>query len=606
MSTSTDLPTRHTIPQRATLDPTWTWDLHDIFVSDDAWEESFLTVTSSLKDIPSYQGALGHSHDALLGWLRFRDRLETDLGLLSHYANRKSDEDTRVNTYQAMVDRVRMLESEYAAAVAWVLPELLAIPAGTLHTRITEGPDLAAYAHHLDDIQRMRPHTLSPKEEELLARSREATANAPIVFGMFNDADITFGTIDDADGNPVEVTKGRYLSLQESPDRRVREAAFRALYGAYDQWKNTLAALLSGQVKRSIFYARSRVFSSSRSAALFEDAIPLDVYDTLIKTIREHLDPLHRSIRLRKKVLGLETVRPWDLHVPLAPEVSQIYSFEEARQMVMDSLGPLGDRYRRDAQQAFADRWIDVYETAGKSSGAYSAWTYGTHPYILLNYNGTLKDVFTLAHELGHAMHSWYTWKSQPPVYGGYSIFCAEVASTCNEMLLMHHLSSQLRDKAVRLDLLMHYIETIRGTMYNQALFAEFEMMVHREVEEGGALTAEFLSACMESLYRHYYGQDFSPDPLFARNWSRIPHFYRNFYVFQYATGLSAATALAKALLRGEDGAVQRYLTFLASGSSGYSIDLLRNAGVDMTTPRPVVATAELMSELLDEVEQLL
>jgi oligoendopeptidase F len=594
------------ILQRSELDPQSTWNLRDIFIDDDAWERAFADAKALLDEVPRHKGRLGASADALLDWLKAHDRLTVAVGLLSNYAYRKYDEDTRVPAAQALMDRAIMLEAEYGAAVSWVLPEVLSLPDGRVDAFVRENAELGAYRHDLANTLRMRPHALTTGEEELLARSQEVLGAPANIFGMFNDADITFGSVTDTDGQSIEVTKGRYISLQESNDRRLREDAFRALYGAYAQWKNTLAALLGAQVKSRIFEARARRFASSRDAALFRDNIPAPVYDTLIATVRAHLTPLHRSISLRKRVLGIDTVQPWDLYVSLATDSRREYAFAEARAMVIDGLRPLGETYATNLRTAFSERWIDVHETAGKASGAYSAWTYGAHPYILLNYSGTLKDVFTLAHELGHAMHSWYTWKSQPPVYGNYSIFCAEVASTCNEMLLMHHLLSRLQERDLRLQLLMHFIETIRGTLYNQVLFAEFEMTIHQQAESGGALTAEAMSAAMDELYRAYYGDAATVDPLLALNWSRVPHFYRSFYVFQYATGLSAAIALSQGLLDGDADALARYLGFLSAGSSGYSIDLLAAAGVDMTTTRPVEAAAALMSELLDQAEELL
>ncbi len=452
----------------------------------------------------------------------------------------------------------------------------------------------------------MKAHTLDPEQEQLLALSGDALNASSTIFSMFNDADIRFGTIKGEDGTEVEVTKGRYIQLQESRDRRVREDAFHAMYSAYGSWKNTLSATFGSQIKREIFFSKARRYSTTREMALFEDNIPLSVYDNVVRTVNDNLAPLHRSVTLRKELLGVDAVRPWDLYVPLASEANFHFPYEESVRLVSDALGVLGPDYNRELRNGLEGGWIDVYENQGKTSGAYSAWTYGAHPFVLLNYTDTLKDVFTLAHEMGHAMHSFYTWNNQPPVYGGYTIFCAEVASTCNEMLLVDHMLKTRSEKELQKHLLFHYIDTIRGTVYNQALFAEFEQFAHGSAEAGTPLTVDMLNAKMSGLYQRYYGPDFLMDEAFALNWARIPHFYRSFYVFQYATGLSAAIALSRGILAGEADALPRYLKFLQSGSSRYSIDLLRNAGVDMSSPDPIAAAADLMSELLDRVENLM
>lgn len=597
---------QRTLPTRDQVDPHFTWRLEDLYSSEQEWEEDFYAIERMIGQVSVYRGTLGQSAKHLLRWLHFNDDLNIISGKLGNYAFRRYDENTTNTTYQGMMDRVLTQHARVSTATAWVVPELLSIPDDRIREFLAEEPDLLPYAHHLDEVLRMKPHTLDPDHEQLLALSSDAMNAASTIFSMFNDADIRFGSIIGEDDTEVEVTKGRYIQLQESSLRRVREDSYHALYSSYGNWKNTLSATFASQIKREMFYAKARGYGGTREMALYEDNIPVAVYDNVVETINEHLDPLHRSITLRKELLGVDAVRPWDLYVPLASDVNIRFSFEEAASLVREALAVLGPEYTRDLKDGLNGRWIDVYENQGKTSGAYSAWTYGQHPFILLNYSDTLKDVFTLAHEMGHAMHSFYTWKHQPPVYGGYTIFCAEVASTCNEMLLVDHMLQTRTDRELQKQLLFHFIDTIRGTVYNQALFAEFEQFAHRSAEAGVPLTVDMLNEKMNALYERYYGEDFRMDAAYAMNWARIPHFYRSFYVFQYATGLSAAVALSQRILNGTEDALPRYQEFLRSGSSRYSIDLLRDAGVDMTTVQPIAATATLMNDLLDRVESLL
>lgn len=593
------------LPARADVPDAYTWSLEELCPTREAWEAGMRDLEAMIDRVAAFRGTLGGGGAQLLAWLCFSDDLGVLSGRLGNYAFRRHDEDTGDVAAQEMMDRVMRVGAEHAAAVSWFVPELVRLGRETVERFIADTPELALYAHALRDILRMERHTLSEPEERLLAQALEPTAAPATIFGMFNDADIRFGSIPTADGE-VEVTKGRYVSLQESQDRAVRAQAFEAMYGVYDTWKNTTAAMLSGHVKREMFYARARSHEDTQHASLVQDNIPVSVYETTVASITARLAPLHRSMALRARMLGIERVRPWDLFVPLTSAPARRYAWDEAAALVRAGMAPLGEDYGGVLSLAFSDRWIDVYENRGKSAGAYSAWTYGAHPFILMNYTGTLKDVFTLAHELGHAMHSWYTWKAQPPVYGDYTIFCAEVASTTNEMLLVDHMLRGDIDRDLRLHLLLHQIETIRGTVYNQVLFAEFEQRMHAHAESGGALTATWLSELMDGLYRRYYGDAFEMHPLFAVNWSRIPHFYRSFYVYQYATGLSAAALISRRILDGIDGALDRYLAFLQSGNSKYSIELLQEAGVDFTTAEPFEAVAALMDALIDEVEQLL
>ncbi|MAT39083.1 MAG: oligoendopeptidase F [Ectothiorhodospiraceae bacterium] len=589
------------LPSRSDIDASAQWNLSDIFQSDNDWETEFTSITELLPDVQKFKGTLGSSADRLYSWFQLSDDLNVRIGKLGNYAARKYDEDTSLDKYQGMLDRVMSLYARIGAETSWVRPELLSIDKPAYDGFLASHQGLQQYAHSIDDLLRMKQYTLTDSEERILALSRESTAAPGNIFGMFNDADIRFGSIEDADGKQVEVTKGRFLHFQESRNRRVREDSFKALYTEYHKWRNSVASMLAHNVKSEIFYARSRGYESTLAAALHSDNIPTKVYDTVIKGINDEIRPMQEYISLRKNMLQVESLKPWDMYVPLIEGDDRTFEFTEAKDMVLDSLAPLGEEYLTAARKAFTDGWIDIYENRGKASGAYSAWTYGAHPYILLNYTGTLKEVFTLAHELGHAMHSYFTWKNQPPTYGGYTIFCAEVASTCNEILLLDYLLKTSTDEEFKKELLLHSIDTIRGTVYNQVLFSEFEQRIHSDSEKGIPLTADYFSAAMSELYGKYYGSDFEMDDLYAMNWSRIPHFYRSFYVYQYATGFAAASTLANSILANESGAVDRYLRYLKSGNSDYSVNLLRSAGVDMETAKPVEDVTSLLSQLIGQ-----
>jgi oligoendopeptidase F len=605
-TTETDGSAGTALSRREEIDPAHRWDLTALFPDDDAWNTEFARVEARTREAEGYRGTLGTSGASLLAWLRFADELSERTGIVMNYAFRRFDEDTASTPGQAMMRRAVALESAFAAATSWVVPELLAVPSDTIAGYLRDTPGLDVYRHALDDVLRRAPHTRSPEIEHELARAQEALSAAGTIFDMFNDADLRFATIRGEDGEDVEVTKGRYLVLQESTDRRVRQDAYRALYGAYAKFRHTLAATYAAHVQRDAFYARARNFPSARAMALFDANVPVDVYDALVASVNARLVPLHRAMELRRRALGLDILKPWDLFVPLAPDAQDRYPFDTARDVVLRGLAPLGDSYTAALREATAGRWIDVHETAGKTSGAYSAWTYGAHPFILLNHRDTLKDVFTLAHELGHAMHALHTWRAQPPVYGGYAIFTAETASTFNELLLADRLLAETSDRRTTLALLLHLLESIRGTVYNQVLFAEFEQRAHERAWNGEPLTAERLCDDIGALYARYYGPAFDVDELFRYNWSRVPHFYRSFYVYQYATGMSAAIALSRAVLDGRKGARDRYLAFLRAGSSKYPIELLRDAGVDMTGAQPVEAAAALMDDLVSRAEALL
>ena len=595
------------LKERGEMDRAFQWKLEDIFADDAEWETTFNMVEGQLGELGKWQGRLSESAATLLACLQLRDAVEEVLTRLYVYAGLKNDQDTRASRYQAYRDRAGSLMVQYHEAGAFIQPEILAIPEEQLQQFLAGNGQLESYRHYLDNLLRSKAHVLPPEQERLLAMSGEIAQGPYHIFSMFNNADIKFPTITGEDGNKLEVTKGRYPRLMESDNRKVRKAAFQALYGTYGRWTNTLSATLSAAVKRDIFYARARNYSGALPAALAEENIPAQVYTNVVETINRNLTPLHRYMALRKRLLKVKQLQPWDLSAPLFSDVKFEMPYPEAVDTIRSAFHPLGETYLADLENSFRNGWIDVYENQGKRSGAYSWSAYGVHPYILLNYNNTLDDMFTTAHELGHAMHSFYTNQTQPYHYHDYTIFVAEVASTLNEALLMDYLLKQYQhDPQRKCYLLNEYIEQIRGIVYVQALYAEFEKTIHEQVEGGAALTAESLNELTRELYQRYFGPAFAIHPLYAHNWCRIPHYYYNFYVYKYATGFSAATALAQRILAGDEAARDAYLTFLSRGSSDYSIQLLKDAGVDMTQPGPIEATTHLLDRLLDEMEGLM
>lgn len=594
------------LPSRAEIPDQYTWLLDPIYTSDDAWETEFARASQWIEELASYQGKLSDGPGVLLACLRTRDRIFEVLGRLAVYASLKRDLDTREPRYQALADRIRKVGTTAGEKSSYFAPELLALPAPVLESYFTQEPELRLYRHYINDVVRAREHTLSPSEEEILAMTADMSRGAYDVFSMLNNADLKFPTIQDESNRPVELTHGRYYLFMESPDRRVRKETFDGFLGTYEKYKNTLAAALSAQVKRTLFYARVRKYPSALHAALDDSNIPVEVFENLIGATRANVSSLHRYMRLRKRVMKLDELHPYDTAPPLVPEADVKFEFDEAEELVKEALSPMGLEYTQVIERAFAERWIDVHETPGKRSGAYSSGSYGTPPYILLNYNNTLDSVFTLAHELGHSMHSHFSERTQPFVYSGYSIFVAEVASTCSESLLMAHLLGRALEPNKRLYLLNHWVDQIRGTFFNQVMFAEFEWTIHKRMEAGEALTHESLSQLYGELFQAYHGTAMVQDELNRFGWSRVPHFYYNFYVYQYATGYAAAATLSQRILEQGEKARGPYLEFLRSGSSAYPIDLLKRAGVDMTTPAPVEDTIRLFDRLVSEMEQLL
>jgi oligoendopeptidase F len=490
---------------------------------------------------------------------------------------------------------------------SFILPEISKIPLNKVWQFLKDEPALQVYRHYLEDLFRTKIHVLTPEGEELLALSGDIGQVPYQIFSMFNNADIKFPKITNEEGKRVELTKGNFSVFLQSWNRKVRQNAYLAMYRTYQNWLNTLASSLSGAIKRDIYYASARKYHTSLEAALDADNIPLSVYQNVIDTVNKNLDPMHKYIGLRKNALGLKKVKPWDLYVPLVAKFRWEVSYEEAIQTIHNALQPLGRDYLAIMDLAFNSRWFDVFENKGKRSGAYSSAVYRIpHPYMLLNYQNMLDDMFTIAHEIGHSMHSYFTMNHQPYIYSDYTIFVAEVASTLNEALLMDYLLKTTEEKEKKIYLLNQYIDQIKGTMYIQAIFAEFEKVVHERRESGEALTAEFFNKVTREIYVRYYGPNFEIDSLYELNWCRIPHFYYNYYVYQYATGLAAASSIAHKILAGDTQALDAYLRFLKRGNSDYSINLLKDAGVDMTTPKPIEDTAKLFAALIDEMEDLI
>ncbi|UYZ23238.1 oligoendopeptidase F [Mesobacillus jeotgali] len=584
-----------------------TWRLEDIFAVDEQWEKEFNEVKGLIPSVQEYQGKLGESAEQLYSALQLQDKLLERLGRLYTYAHMRYDQDTTNSFYQGLDDRIKNLYSQAASALAFIVPEILAVDEEKIKGFLNEKEELKLYEHALEEINLQRPHVLSAEEEALLAQASEVMSSPSNTFGMLNNADLEFPSIQDENGEDVEITHGRYIRFLESEDRRVREDAFKAVYKTYGSFKNTFASTLSGNIKKDNFNARIRKYDSARHAALSANNIPESVYENLVNTVNDNLHLLHRYVKLRRKVLGLDKLHMYDLYTPLVKDVKMEIPYGEAKEYVLKGLAPLGDEYNNILREGFENRWVDVYENKGKRSGAYSSGAYGTNPYILMNWQDNVNNLFTLAHEFGHSVHSYYTRKTQPYPYGNYSIFVAEVASTCNEALLNDYMLKTIDDEQKRLYLLNHYLEGFRGTVFRQTMFAEFEHMIHQKAQNNEALTADSLTKDYYELNKKYFGEeDIIIDEEIGLEWSRIPHFYYNYYVYQYATGFSAATALSKQILEEGQPAVERYIEFLKSGSSDYPIEVLKKAGVDMTSSKPIEEALKVFEEKLNEMEALL
>lgn len=583
----------------------YTWNLESIFITNDDWQRSYQAVSEHIPQLEALKGKLAESGKALFEVLQARDAAFEQIEKLFVYASMRKDEDTTNSTYQAMYDRAMQLYVRATTAVSFIEPEILALPQARQDQFVQDYPELRLYDHQLHDLSRNRPHIRSVEVEAVLAAASEITEAPDAIFSMIDNADLKLPTITDEQGQTAEMTKGNYLVYIRSTDRRVRKEAFEGMHRTFLKQRHTIAATLAGQVKGALFHTRQRHFTSTRERALFRNNIPVSVYDNLISTVTESIPLLNRYLKLRKRSLQLDELHMYDLYVPIVEETDEDISYEQARDTVIAALAPLGEQYTNILQRAFTERWIDVYETPGKRGGAYSGGSYATPPFILLNYQNKRDSMYTLAHELGHSMHSFFTRHTQPFQYGDYTIFVAEVASTLNEGLLTEHLLKTQTDPAMRRAILNHSLESLRSTLFRQTMFAEFEQLIHQQVEEGQPLTADSLGASYYDLNAKYYGGETVVDELVGIEWARIPHFYYNFYVYQYATGISAASALVQQILNEGQPAVERYLNFLRSGSSEYSIDLLKKAGVDMNTPEPIRLTLQLFKSHLEQMEAL-
>ncbi|QQY78799.1 oligoendopeptidase F [Keratinibaculum paraultunense] len=584
----------------------YTWDLKSMYKDEKEWEEDLKVAVKKAEEFLNYRGKIGESGETLFSALRDRDKIYRIISKVYSYASMKLDEDTRVGESQALLDKALRAYVQIEERLSFVVPEILQIDRETLEAYYEEKEELKLYKHHLDDILRQKSHVLSAKEEKLLAQMGEIANSPQQIYSMLNNADIKFPTIKDEEGNKIEITQSNFIPLMESKNRNVRKAAFEGLYHTYENFKNTYTQTLNGNIKKNIFNAKVRNYNSSIEASLDRNNIPISVYENLINSIHNNLNSMYKYMDIRKRALGVDELHMYDLYTPIVKDVEFNVPYEEGKQLILKGLHPLGEEYLNVVKEGFENRWIDVYENPGKRSGAYSGGAYDSNPYILTNYHNTLDSVFTVAHEMGHSIHSYFSKKNQPFIYAGYSIFVAEVASTANEALLLDYMLKNIEDDEKKLYLLNHYLEQFRTTVYRQTMFAEFEKIIYEYVENGGALTADYLCDTYKKLNEKYYGPNIVVDDEIAIEWARIPHFYYNYYVFQYATGFSAAISISQQILEEGEVAVKRYINFLKSGSSDYPINVLKAAGVDMTTEEPVNSALEVFGKLVDEMDRLI
>ena len=591
---------------RDQIDDKYKWNIEDMYPDEELWEKDYKEASEEADAFAEkYSGKLGSGASVLYNALKDRDAVWQKAERVYVYARMKSDEDNRVSKYQELTQRAGSLLSKISVSMAFFLPEIMDLPEGTLERYMRESKDIMLYDYVLVEFIRRRKHVLSKEAENILAQFSEVAGAPKQIFSMINDADMKFGTVKDENGNEVTLTHGNYISLMESPDREVRKGAYEALYKAFKAQKNTLASTYYYSVKKDAVVAKVRNYDSSLLAELDGDNIPESVYRNLIKVINDHLGALHRYVKLRKKILGLDEVHMYDIYAPLIAMPDRKVPYEEALDTVRSALKPLGQQYIDDLNKGLEAGWVDVYESEGKTSGAYSFGSYDSMPYVLMNYNDKFKDAFTIIHELGHSMNSYYTRKKQPFVYGGHSIFTAEVASTVNECLLMQYLLGKCKDKNEEIYLLNIYIEEFRATVFRQTMFAEFELAAHEAVERGEGLTADSLCKIYGDLNKKYFGEEVVYDDNIEIEWARIPHFYNAFYVYKYATGYSAAVAISNKILNEGEPARDAYLEFLAAGDSDYPIELLKAAGADMSTTEVTENACRTFESLIDRLEEL-
>lgn len=591
------------VPKRSETKPEYRWKLEDLFASQGEWDGEYAKAKDLIRRVADYQGKLADPAQ-LKACFELEDELSLHIERLYVYANMRHHEDTAEPTNMALADKSKKLSVETGEALSFITPEVLSLPDDVLDKLIAD-PSLAKYRFTLEEMRREKAHILSKSEEALLAQAGNISQAPNTIFGMLNNADLKFPKVKNEQGEEVELTHGTYIQFLESKNRDVRREAFSAMYDTYGRMKNTLASTLSANVSKNIFYARARKYPSALEMSLFGDNIPKDVYTNLIDTIHKHLPLMHRYMQLRKKLLKVDELHMYDLFAPLVEEFKMNISYEQAKETVLESLKPLGADYQKVLQEGFDQGWIDVYENEGKRSGAYSWGAYGTHPYVLLNHKDNLNSMFTLTHEMGHALHSYYSDMSQEYRDAQYTIFLAEVASTLNEALLMDYMLNKSTDAKEKMYLLTYYADQFRTTVFRQTMFAEFEMIIHEKAENGESLTPQELSKVYYELNKKYYGDDMVVDQAIEMEWARIPHFYTSFYVYKYATGFSAATSFSKQILDEGAPAVDRYLGFLKSGGSDYSINILKKAGVDMSTPEPIEQAMSVFEDLIGQMEQL-
>ena len=594
-----------TIRERKDIPLKDTWALEDLYATDADWEKALARMQARMPELSEFEGKLAQNGQTLCAFLALLEELDTQAESLGNYAMRRGDQDTRDANYQAMNGKFISAVTGLSAGLSFATPEVMPIPEESLEGFYADCPRLERYRRYLTDQRRKKAHTLSAAEERLLAAAAEMAGAPDSIYSSLLNADLTYPDAVDSEGKAHSLSQSTFVPLEESGDRVLRKSAYENLYHTLNGMRNTAAGLLDAQNKQQKFYATARKYSSAREAALDGTNVPLRVYDNLIEAVHRNLDKMHRYVRLRKKLLGVDQLHFYDIYTPLVQDLNKSIPYEQAKQTVYDALHPLGEDYRKILKEGFDNRWIDVYENRGKRTGAYSAGT-KVHPYVLLNYTGSLDSEFTLAHEMGHALHSYLSNKHQNPIDSDYVIFVAEVASTCNEALLMEYLLKRTRDKKERAYLINYFLDQFKGTIYRQVMFAEFEKTIGQMVDAGQTLTADVLCAEYRRLAELYYGPDMEVDEEIAIEWARIPHFYYNYYVFQYATGYAAAIALSRRILSEGESAVKDYLGFLSGGCSRSPIDLLKGAGVDMTGPQPVNDALALFGELLDEMERLM
>lgn len=592
------------LPKRSEVKVEDTWNLKDMYESDAAWEAELLEIKKLAEEAVKMEGHVAESAQNLLKTLELDATIDEKLSLAYNYAERQYDEDTSNTAHQAMAAKIMSMAADISSQLAFIVPEILAVDEAVLEGFYKEQPKLELYRKEVAEIQRVKEHKLSTEMEKLVAMTAEMSRVSYDTFNIMDNADMLFPEVEDEDGETVRITHGRFIALLESANREVRENTFKKYYSTYKQFLNTYASLYNGQVKQQIFYAKARKYESTLVASVDANNVSPVVYHNLVDTVNKNLDKLHRYVGLRKKCLGVDELHMYDIYTPMVSGVAKKIPFEEAKETVLKALAPLGEDYVAKVKEGFESRWIDVYENQGKVSGAYSAGAYGTHPYVLLNYNESLDNMFTLIHEMGHAMHSYYSNSTQPYIYSQYKIFVAEVASTCNEILLLEYLLKNTTDKKERAYLLNHYLDMFKGTLFRQTQFAEYEMRSNEMVEKGESLNADNLCELYLDINKKYYGEEMISDEEISYEWARIPHFYYDFYVYQYATSFSAAVAIAHDILREGGSVVEKYKEFLSGGCSEAPVELLKKVGVDMESPVPIQAALDVMGEVIDELEE--